>query len=355
MSSLVISPLELLTSNRSTPWKVFLLISIALHLLALIYWPSKNTVSARKALEISFLPLPVTKTPQVVEKRNLQQIVSPPEKPLNQKPLDKSFFLSDMNSSVEKNQIKRGEVEAKNTVQTKKYPELDKTEHKDIGMETETENLPRKSSLVAHPDTSSAPSPTIKSPKSIFLSSKQTALMLGSGKPAASTEAQPWQQQKSDDYQPYRPSSRSLLAGSQDYLPEVPDGELTFLNTKAHAFAPFVRRVATNVFGALKNSIWTQVPTSEIRHASEFGVVEAILDPQGKLLSVKLKNRSGSGLFDNSLNDAVSSGAWDNNPPQGALANDGNIHLIFQARIWSRPAPNLRGEQRWILLSTGLL
>ena len=43
-------------------------------------------------------------------------------------------------------------------------------------------------------------------------------------------------------------------SGSTDYLPNLPDGDITLLNTKADHFAVFVRRVAARVFAALRSS-----------------------------------------------------------------------------------------------------
>ena len=39
--------------------------------------------------------------------------------------------------------------------------------------------------------------------------------------------------------------------GALDFLPDVREGDITLLNTKAELFSPFVRRVAVRVFGHL--------------------------------------------------------------------------------------------------------
>lgn len=53
---------------------------------------------------------------------------------------------------------------------------------------------------------------------------------------------------------------------------------------------------------------------------------------------------------------AAENGAWDKNPPEGVTAEDGDIHFIFKARSWARNGGgNGLNEQRWLLLSTGLL
>ena len=154
--------------------------------------------------------------------------------------------------------------------------------------------------------------------------------------------------------EPFRKNSfASLLRpGVSDMLFQVPDGEITVLNEKADQFAVFVRRVANQVFGVLKRSSWGNLPASEVDSIQEFAKVRAILSPQGKFLSVELLDRSGSSLFDSLLKDAAAKGASDQNPPREAVASDGNYHFLFLARTWSRRAPS--GEQRWLILGTGL-
>ncbi len=146
--------------------------------------------------------------------------------------------------------------------------------------------------------------------------------------------------------------------GSSDFLPNLPDGDITLLNTKASQFAVFVRRVALQVFGALRSSGWERLSASDIHAMQRSSVVRAILSKEGKLLSVRIETPSGSSRFDEVLKGAAQKGAADPHPPAGAEASDGNIHFIFQARSWSRRGASGRNgairERRWLMLATGL-
>ena len=168
--------------------------------------------------------------------------------------------------------------------------------------------------------------------------------------------------QSASKLQNYVPFNRNTLSaafsqtpGTHDYLPNVPDGEITLLNAKANKFAVFVRRVALQVFGQLRTSSWSRLPYAEVVRLNEFATVEAVMSREGKLLRVVLNESSGSLAFDKILKDSANSGAWDQNPPAGVIAEDGNIHFVFQAKTWARGAQDGITEQRWLLLGTGLL
>jgi len=143
--------------------------------------------------------------------------------------------------------------------------------------------------------------------------------------------------------------------GDSDFLPNIPDGEITLLNAKANKYAVFVRRVAIQVFGQLRKSSWSRLPFEEVLRLQDFAVVEATMSREGKLLKVEIKDSSGSLTFDRLVKDSAAHGTWDQNPPKGVIADDGNIHFIFEARTWARGARDGMVEQRWLLLGTGLL
>lgn len=157
------------------------------------------------------------------------------------------------------------------------------------------------------------------------------------------------------------PGSGAAFLGSgglSDYLPNLPDGDITLLNAKASQYAGFVRRVAVQVFAQLRTRGWENLSASEVRRIGDFTTVEAILSKDGKLQEVRLVESSGSAAFDSVLGDAAKAGAKDPNPPPGAVASDGRIHFIFKARSWSSTSSNPRNgalrESRWLLLATGL-
>lgn len=147
--------------------------------------------------------------------------------------------------------------------------------------------------------------------------------------------------------------------GSADYLPSLPDGDLTLLNAKANQYAVFVRRVAVQVFAELRQVGWESLRAPDIRQIGSDAIFEAIMAPNGDLVSVRPIESSGSRSFDEVLRVAVTKGAKDRNPPAGARAEDGFVHFIFKARSWVTISNNARNqapiERRWLLLATGLL
>lgn len=146
--------------------------------------------------------------------------------------------------------------------------------------------------------------------------------------------------------------------GTTDFLPNLPDGDLTLLNAKANKFAVFVRRVAVRVFSQLRRSGWESLSYGDIARAGHPALVEAVLSRNGKLLKVIMRGTSGNPRYDDILRQAVEAGASDPNPDVAAAADDGNIHFIFSAQTWAQAATNPRTgaptERRWLLLATGL-
>ena len=138
-------------------------------------------------------------------------------------------------------------------------------------------------------------------------------------------------------------------------LPSVPDGEMTMLNAKAERFAIFVRRVASQVFGLLRVSNWSQLSRGEINQIGDFAKIHAIMSPEGKFIKLWIENGSGSTRFDKVVSSSVEQGLDDQNPPPSARSEDGNYHFIFISRTWTRPGMERMGEQRWLMLGTGLL
>jgi TonB family protein len=159
------------------------------------------------------------------------------------------------------------------------------------------------------------------------------------------------------DYQPFRSPSISQLftgsAGNADFLPNVPDGDVTLLNAKADRFAVFVRRVALQVFAELRRRNWQQLPAAELGRIRGFTKVIATMNRNGELTRVEILDSSGSEPFDRVLEQSARAGTWDRNPPPAAAGPDGNFRFFFEARSWGQfGGPNPR---RWLLLAVGLL
>ncbi len=122
-------------------------------------------------------------------------------------------------------------------------------------------------------------------------------------------------------------------AGTPDDLPDIEQGNLTFLNTKAHRFAPFVRRVALRVFQHLIILQRKNLNINDVVAAREMSTIEAKLDDKGTLKGLVIQTRSGSYAIDSALLKACENGAWDENPPPEAHAEDGLIHFVFRSNI----------------------
>ena len=153
-------------------------------------------------------------------------------------------------------------------------------------------------------------------------------------------------------------SSINRQSGTPDLIPSIRDGEITLLNTKASKYAVFVRRVATQVFNNLKSESWSSLTYNEISKIKNTAVIEAILDNNGKLKKISLKEDSNSIFFNNALEKSVNKGANDPHPPASALTANNEFIFIFQAKILSQlgTSPNgVPSERRWLILRVGLL
>lgn len=120
--------------------------------------------------------------------------------------------------------------------------------------------------------------------------------------------------------------------GTRDYLPQIRQGNVTMLNTKADLFAPFVRRVAGRVFENLDLAFSSMRYGRGVGTGRALATVEAIMDRKGRFVSAKLLEQSGVnavGVDRMLLGAATPDTFFDANPPSGAEATDGNIHFIL--------------------------
>ena len=138
------------------------------------------------------------------------------------------------------------------------------------------------------------------------------------------------------------PPARGIFGGPRgtfDDLPDVAQGNLTLLNTKADRFAPFVRRVGTRVFQNLLIYQRRDLGLNDILAAHEAITVRAVLDKSGKLKTLDVEDRSGSLAVDQTLLDALRQAAFDQNPPPTAANPNGEFEFIFQAQLAAAIAP----------------
>lgn len=292
-----------------------------------------------------------------------RQIVTPPEAGRNQAPKDKDTrFLSDVDSAAPVEQIRRGDDPQAGPLPGSGAGSPRTSARRDAAAR-EAAAAPRPAGgrqRAASP--SKAQETAIAKP--LDLTPDYTELSrLGAAARAARPQAANGGTLNLAEPEPF---SRAPGAGARiigfngmsDHLPGVRDGDITMLNAKADKFAVFVRRVATQVFNQLKQQGWGSLQARDIQLIRDYATVRACLSPQGKLLTVELLGGSASPRFDDILQRSVRDGARDPHPPAAARADDGNFYFIFMAKSWVRAYSDPRsggfGEQRWLLLKTGL-
>lgn len=374
------------------PLARFLLFSLLLHLLLLLLWPQFNRATAPPqeqltAVELlppeAFIPPQVAQVPPQVQEPEPaeeppkeeqqpppavpeQQIVSVPDEVNDQVP-DKTRFLSDRNTTVKEQTVAVGTPLTK-PPEEKNQPTPDKadavTQKEPTQLALNTPGRSRKPPVdnpleEALKDTKHKRSPLQGDPKARRAKPQLFARpddVLAKGWLSTDGEAE-----DEEEAQRTPPSGNELLAmappparenfltmpgprGTLDFLPDVRKGNLTFLNTKASRFAPFVRRVAQRVFQHLLIRQRRNLQVDDVVAARNYVQLQAKLDDKGILRGVTLHTRSGSYAVDESLLDACQQGAWDENPPPEAKSEDGFYHFIFRSRINARfDATGLRG------------
>lgn len=330
-----------------------LIASLFLHIVALAltqleYDPYPKPFAA---IDVTFIESPPTKILKT-------QIVNEPDSESNDSK-NQAIYQSEKSHSTDKEQIRRGDEGGvpgvKGIPQNQSQPSKP-TNNTRNSNQSKPVNMTKPAANVAtkHPHKI----------ESLRLDEKTLIAKFGSS--AQAPDPNPRETQKSASLSGYRAFSRAAgsgaafigSGGSADYIPNLPDGDVTLLNTKASQHAVFVRRVATKIFAEIRSAGWESVSGGDIDAISEFTTVEGQMDLKGHAISVVLKESCGSKRFDALIIDAVKKGLFDQNPPKVAALEDGNIHFIFKSRSWSRRATDRRGapyERRWLLLATGLL
>lgn len=334
-------------AHSNTAFATALFMSVMLHGWILYVVPVQKDIGSAKSPIISLIKLKSER----IDANDPQQIVSLPKEDDSQVS-NTAKFLSDENRFTKREQIKRGMP----SKVTNPSPAIPSTKASKISKAVSkgTEGADRIAKKNKQPSLKLEDTSVLAS-----LSDKGHLKPTKNDKTATKTTTLKSNAQLMARYQPFsHGNSANYLSGDggqPDFLPNIPDGDITFLNTKAHRHAVFVRRVATQVFAALKQTSERNLAPRDLRNISSFATVDAMLSPTGELISVTLTDSSGSRAFNDSLLKAAKRGARDQNPPSDVVALDGNIHFIFKARTWSRFSPDSLHEQRWILLATGLL
>ena len=388
MSAAVLTPVP---PAQRDPLARFLLFSLLLHLLLLLLWPQFKRATAPPqeqltAVELlppeAFTPPQVAQVPPQVQEPEPaeeppkeeqqpppavpeQQIVSVPDEVNDQVP-DKTRFLSDRNTTVKEQTVAVGTPltkppEKKNQPTPDKADAVTQKEPTQLALNTpgRSRKPPVDNPLEEALNTKHKRSPLQGDPKARRAKPQLFARpddVLAKGWLSTDGEAE-----DEEEAQRTPPSGNELLAmappparenfltmpgprGTLDFLPDVRKGNLTFLNTKASRFAPFVRRVAQRVFQHLLIRQRRNLQVDDVVAARNYVQLQAKLDDKGVLRGVTLHTRSGSYAVDESLLDACQQGAWDENPPPEAKSEDGFYHFIFRSRINARfDATGLRG------------
>ncbi|MCO6431260.1 MAG: TonB family protein [Deltaproteobacteria bacterium] len=338
-------------------------VSIAAHLLfallALRPWPLPKMQDT--VIEVSIVPPQSVPPAPQPEQKITRQIVSPVMPPQSEeKPPEAAKYLSDKDVTAAKESVKRGDDPAAGASLGKQGAGAPQDrQNATIQKESPRKSAPALSSLREEQKIQQKAPLTglLLDDKTLFEKFSQEApkpkSLLDDRAQTGSTHSEPFS----------RPAGSGAAfigrLGTNDYLPNLPDGDITLLNTKADKYAVFVRRVATAVFAQVRLSGWEHLGAGDINRISDFAVVRAVLDRSGNLVRATVESSSGSRSFDSVLLEAVKKGAKDPNPPESALADDGNFHFIFKSRSWSRASSSARTgapfERRWLLLATGLL
>lgn len=344
--------------------RIGIAVSIAIHLIffAIVAVSKPQYLDVSKAIDVSFEPRPPQSAPK-------KQIVSPPPETAQKPPLN-TDRLSDVDATAIKEQIQRGTNGGAPGPQTQ-HPPGEQASPQQPAPQQPPQKEPQPQKVAPKPpvqkeQTQKQPQqPQNKSEhalKELKLDDATLALRFGSN----SKTAAPTQRNAAADLSNYAAFSRPPgsgaaflgTAGMSDHLPNLPDGDITLLNAKANTYAGFVRRVAVQVFTQLRTQGWEQLNIREVRAIDGYTTIEAILSPDGKFIKLQQIQPSGSRAFDSVVQLAVSAGARDPNPPEGARASDGMIHFIFKAKSWAAMGVNNRSggpvEHRWLLLATGL-
>ncbi|MEO8605749.1 MAG: hypothetical protein ABI629_24485 [bacterium] len=294
-------------------------------------------------------PEPPPPAPQPEKKLPLpEQIVQPPDQAKEEAPQD-TRFKSDRDASVEKQQVKRGNPkpgesapgEAATDKPAKPKPPAPPPAPKPVVQQKGSGGRQLR------PQVATLPNLDRLMPNALKLAQE------GYGQPVDPPPAE------RPDRQLARGGNDGLFiptgpTGTLDYLPDIREGDITLLNTKADVFAPFVRRVAVRVFQNLLISLKRDLANTNIS-TQESIEAEAVMSPRGEMLGFTVTKRSprvALGL-DRRMLQACNVAFFDRNPPPGARSADGNIHFQFVTTFEAQSTP--RGLAYAVMLGTGLL
>ena len=331
-----------------------LFLSLILHLGAVLYLVKVPLTYDSTPLVVDVVLAPPQEIAREVAPSTPAQIVSEPDRTEEVPPPDSAKYRAERDSAAQKEQVRRGTdpLAGRSVSPVRERPGENQSA---AGAKAPSE---RKAEKRTEQEPQSGPIRQLALDESVLLREFGEVPKKESKQGGSRIERAPLA-----GYQAFSRPSGSGAAflgtrGVTDYLPSLPDGDITLLNAKADQFAVFVRRVASQVFGQLRASGWERLRPQDVGGIGQFSEVRAVLSLKGELLRIEQSGASGSDRFDAVLHDSVKRGVRDPNPPEGAVAADGNIHFIFRAKSWVQFGGSARNgapvERRWLLLATGL-
>ncbi len=259
------------------------------------------------------------------------QIVDTP-KPLVQQEPKKTAYLSNWNESVKKEMVSRHKgggygTDNQKSLEVSVKPQVPRantavTQQQTQKQQQEQQQQQQQSLQALEPNQ-----------EGLSLSTQKTTSVAGENNNQSGNNSQSGKDEKLalNSMLPSYSRMKALPGiGDNNYLPGLKEGDVTLLNTKSFIYAGFVRRVAYRIFDRfifdVRNSDVTQ---GDLSNMEGYAYVEANMNAQGKLLSVKLLKSSGSQEWDRLAIEACKRATWDANPPKGAEGKDGIIHFVF--------------------------
>lgn len=128
--------------------------------------------------------------------------------------------------------------------------------------------------------------------------------------------------------------SDSPGSASNDYLKDVKEGDRTLLNTKEFVYFSYYRRIRERLEVAwnskLRAALGGQVYGGERRLANDKNYVTGltvVLDRNGKITAIKVRQRSGQRDLDTAAVDAFNDAGPFPDPPSGLVDSEGQIQI----------------------------
>jgi hypothetical protein len=346
------------TSDR--PLALAIALSALLHLSLLLLMPmlpkGEPRVPIERPLEVALVPPEPAKPAPAPAAR---QLVAPPDQ-INDRVPEKPHFESDRDNTVEHETVNPGVPNPGPAAPPVQAPKPAAPQRASIPDRPPPAKPRQQQAERAAPP----PRPVAQEPKhapaldDLFASRDElvAAQRAATQQPAPNEDASTGRRKLALAMAPAAPDwTLPGTRGTLDNLPDIQRGAVTLLNTKANVFAPFVRRVGERVFQHLIIR-QRRLELQQILSAQSPVQMRATLDARGKLKSVQIDGQSGSALMDDTLNDALNTAAFDNNPPQAAANANGEYEFVFHAQLRAyQPGPGGTSGRVESRLSVGLL